>query len=126
MTRAVLKKAKNIKRNPNVSFVLPFPHHVLSPLPKLYIQFQGKAEIISIDNPEAYRAFQRSIVRRSSMKHSLKLGDSVFIRVIPDKKIFSFEIGANVFQFLIPSQNKNLRNYYVSFPEDLSSDNEDL
>jgi hypothetical protein len=51
------------------------------------------------------------------MEHSLRLGESVFIRIVPDKKIFCFAIGANILQFLIPSQNKNLGNFYVIVPE---------
>jgi Pyridoxamine 5'-phosphate oxidase len=42
ITRPVLKKARNISNNPNVSFVVPFPHHVFRTVPPACIQFQGK------------------------------------------------------------------------------------
>jgi uncharacterized membrane protein YgaE (UPF0421/DUF939 family) len=61
--------------------------------------------------------FQSSIVLKCSMEHSLRLGESIFIRIVPDKKIFCFGIGANLLQFLISSQNKNLGNFYVIVPE---------
>jgi hypothetical protein len=61
--------------------------------------------------------FQSSIVLKCSMEHSLRLGESIFIRIVPDKKIFCFGIGANLLQFLVPSQNKNLGNFYVIVPE---------
>lgn len=118
ITRLVLRKARNIHNNPNVSFVVPFPHYVLRTVPPACIQFQGKAGLISTDNPIATKAFQRSIVLRRSMMHSIYLGDeSTFIRIVPDNKIFSFGIGANIWQFLLRSKNKNLRNYYVVVPE---------
>ena len=118
ITRPVLKKARNIQRNPNVSFVVPFPHYFLRPLPQACIQFQGKANIIPIDDPGALGAFRSSVVLKRSLEHSLKLGESVFIRLVPDKKIFSFGIGANALQFLLRSQNKNLGNFFVTVPED--------
>ena len=34
--------------------------------------------------------FQSSIVLKCSMEHSLRLGESIFIRIVPDKKIFLF------------------------------------
>jgi hypothetical protein len=44
-------------------------------------------------------------------------GESTFIRVVPDNKIFSFGIGASIWQFLLRSQNKNLGNFHVIIPE---------
>ena len=118
ITRLVLKKARNIHSNPNVSFVVPFPHYVFRTVPPSCIQFQGKAELISIDNPIATKAFQRSIVLRRSMMHSISLGgESTFIKIIPDNKILSFGIGANIWQFLLRSKNENLGNYHVIVPE---------
>ena len=117
ITRPVLKKARNIRDNPNVSLVVPFPHYLFRSIPPRCIQFQGKAELLPIDDPIVIKAFQSSIVLKRSMEHSLRLGESVFIRIVPDKKIFCFGIGANILQFLIPSQNKNLGNFYVIVPE---------
>ena len=117
ITRPVLKKARNIQNNPNVSFVVPFPHYFFRAVPPACIQFQGKANIIPTDNPIAVKAFQSSIVLRRSMKHSNDLGKSVFIRIAPYNKIFSFGIGVSIWKFLIRSQNKNLRNFYVNLPK---------
>jgi len=117
ITRPVLKKARNIVQNPNISFVVPFPHFILRPLPQSCIQFQARAEIIPIDNADANRAFDRSVLLRRSKDHSLGLGESIFIRALPDEKIFSFGISASVLQFLIPSQNKSLGNYFVAIPQ---------
>lgn len=122
ITRPVLKKARNISHNPNISFVVPFPHYILRLLPPACIEFQGRAEIISIDDPAAVKAFQSSIVLRRSIEYSLRLGESVFIRIVPDQRIFSFGIGAGVLKFLMASQNKNLGNYFVVIPESRSFD----
>jgi hypothetical protein len=117
ITRPVLKKARNIQTNPNVSFVVPFPHYLFRMLPPASIQFQGKAEFIPIDDRVAIEAFQRSIVLRRSLEHSLNLGQSTFIRIIPDSKIFSFGIDASIWRYLMRSKNKSLGNYYVLVPQ---------
>lgn len=117
ISRPVLKKARNISKNPNVSFVVPFPHHLLRFIPSPCIQFQGKAEPIPIDDPIAIKVFKSSIVLRRSLMHSLELGESLFFRIVPGEKIFCFGIGANVWQFLIPSQNKKVKNFYVVVPQ---------
>lgn len=117
ITRLVLKKARNIQYNPNISFVVPFPHYVFRIIPPACIQFEGKATLVPIDNPIALKAFQNAIVLRRSMIHSIDLGESTFIRIVPDDKIFSFGIGATIWQFLLRSQNKNLENFYVTVPE---------
>lgn len=117
ITRPVLKKARNIHDNPNVSFVVPFPHYLFRSIPQSCIQFQGNAELLPIDDPVVVKAFQSSIVLKRSMEHSLRLGESVFIRIVPDKRIFCFGIGANIWQLLIRSQNKDLGNFHVIVPE---------
>lgn len=117
ITRPVLKKARNIAQNPNISFVVPFPYFVLRPFPQSCIQFQAKAEIVPIDNSDATRAYERSVVLRRSKEHSLRLGESIFIKVVPDEKIFSFGISASALQFLVPSQNRSLGNFYVTIPQ---------
>ncbi|MGE5661190.1 MAG: hypothetical protein ACM3X1_02975 [Ignavibacteriales bacterium] len=64
------------------------------------------------------KVFQSSIVLRRSMKNSIDLGgESTFIRIVPDNKIFSFGIGARIWQFLLSSQNKNLGNLHVIVPK---------
>ena len=118
ITRPILKKARNIRNNPNISFVVPFPHYLFRSIPSRCIQFQGNAELLPIDDdPVVVKAFQSSIVLKRSMEHSLSLSESVFIRIVPDKKIFCFGIGTNLLRFLIQSQNKYLGNFYVVVPE---------
>lgn len=117
LSRMTLKKVKNISNNPNVAFVVPFPHFFMRMIPPACIQFSGKAELISFEDPVARRAFQSSIVLRRSVMHNLSLGgENTFIRITPKNKIFFFGIGARIWHILIRSRSKNLRNYYVNVP----------
>ena len=117
ISRPALKKARNIFNNPNVSFVVPFPHYLLRFIPPSCVQLQGKAEPIPIDDSIAVKAFTSSITLRRSLMHSMELGESIFFRIVPDKKIFCFGVGANVLQFLFSSRNKKVKNFYVVAPK---------
>jgi hypothetical protein len=110
-------RIEGIRNNLNVSFVVPFPHYLFRSVPPLCIQFQGTAELLSIDDPIVVKAFQSSIVLKRSMEHSLRIGESIFIRIVPDKKIFCFRSGASLLKFLIAAKNKNLGNFFVIVPE---------
>ena len=116
ITRPSLKKARNLCDNPNVSFVVPFPQLLFSFIPPACIQFQGKAQIMPIDDPIATKAFEKSIVLKRSKIHSTSLGKSIFVRVVPTSKIFCFGLGARIWDFLIPSKSKNIGNFYVVVP----------
>ena len=118
VSRPVLKKVRNLKNNPNVSFVVPFPRLLFRMIPPACIQFQGKAEIISFSNQIALKAFRGSIVLRRCIQHSIGLGESIFIKVVPDNKIFCFGVGADIWDFLLPSKRENIRNLYVTVPQD--------
>ena len=86
---ASYKKAKNISKNPNVSFVVPFPHLLLSFIPPSSAQFQGRAEILPFDDQDSIRAFQTKRVLRITYEHARRGHESeerVFIRIVPDGK----------------------------------------
>ncbi len=114
ISRPSLKKARNIKTNPNVSFTVPFPHYFLRVVPPACIEFQGKAEILPIINPVARQVYNSAIVLRRSLEHDLKIGESIFIKIVPAKKIFSWGLGANIWQLLRNPPNT----YYVITPDD--------
>ncbi|MCL4436257.1 MAG: pyridoxamine 5'-phosphate oxidase family protein [Thaumarchaeota archaeon] len=114
ISRPSLKKPRNIKTNPNVSFTVPFPHYLLRMVPPSSIKFQGTAEILSINDPEARQVFNSSLVLRRSLKYDLKIGESIFIRIVPAKKIFSWGLGASICQLL----RNPPPTYYVDFPSD--------
>ncbi len=98
--RPKLKKVRNIKTNPNISFTVPFPHYFLRMVPPSCIELQGTAEILPINEPVANQVFNSSIVLRRSLKHDLNIGESIFIKILPEKKIFSWGIGANIWQLV--------------------------
>ncbi|MHA1741335.1 MAG: pyridoxamine 5'-phosphate oxidase family protein [Candidatus Thorarchaeota archaeon] len=125
LTGAEYKKTRNIRKNPNVSFAIPFPHHWLRFIPDYCIQFQGKAEILPVDDPVAVRSFQSKYMLRENLKAAEKLAimtsddRPVFLRITPRKRIHVFGVGISLRTML---KNIELGAYSVTVPEDRRSD----
>lgn len=95
------KKARNIGRNPNISFVVPI-HRSPGFLPPNSIQFRGRAEIIRLTDEIAKDAFNSSIILRRVLKMQLvqKPEVSTFIRIQPDPVLFTYGVGMTIFQLM--------------------------
>ncbi len=94
-------KTKNIQQNPHVSFVVPFPRRFLSFVPPGVIHFQGKAEILPIDNQQGYNVFQQNRILRMNYRLSENVESiPVFIRIKPHKKVNCYMIGVGILEIL--------------------------
>lgn len=92
------KKARNIARNPNVSFTIPVPRRFLRFMPPNCMQFQGTAEIIPFEDEAARDAFNESLIMRQTLKlegrHVQRR--AVFIRIQPSAIIFTYGLGVSI------------------------------
>ncbi len=115
VTGAEYKKTRNIRLNHNVSFAIPFPHHVLSFIPASTISFQGTAEVLPIDDEAAVRSFSSKWILRENVKTGLEGAfDVVFLRIRPDKKIHVYGVGVSMMKMM---RNPQLAAYSVQVPE---------
>jgi general stress protein 26 len=97
LTEAGYKKTRNIRANPNVSFVITFPHHLLRFVPSSCIQFQGRAEVLPYDDPNARAAFQRNEVLRMTLEQGASDPErAVFLKITPDAKVFGYGLGMSL------------------------------
>ena len=120
-TRQKSKKIRNIMQNPNVSFIVPFPHHFLRIIPSSTIEFRGIAKVLPLDSAEAISGFnEKYLLRKGLEKYTKEKQDSddtdnVFVKIIPNNKVFCFGIGLSllelknnhekgIFTVLIPSK----------------------
>ena len=92
-------KARNVRRDPHVAVHIPMPWPLV-PAPPKSIQFRGKAEILPINDPVANDALERrSLVMRRVFRRlperadTEALGESIWIRVRPRKRIETFMLG---------------------------------
>ncbi|MFX1367951.1 MAG: pyridoxamine 5'-phosphate oxidase family protein [Promethearchaeota archaeon] len=87
-------KTRNIKRNPNVSLVVTFPHYYIRFAPASYAMFRGTAKILPFDTKEGRWAFQQKrILRMAENTDPEELADAVFIKLNPEPVVFCFGIG---------------------------------
>jgi general stress protein 26 len=97
LTERGYKKTRNIRANPEVSFVVPFPHHLLRFVPSSCIQFQGRAEILPYDDPGGRISFQRNDVLKMTLEQGASDPErAVFLKVTPDERIFGYGLGMSV------------------------------
>ena len=61
-------KVRNIKRNPNVSLVVTFPHYWVRFAPASYVMFRGMAEILPDDDVNGRWAMSQSRIGRMNLQ----------------------------------------------------------
>jgi len=120
LTEKRYKKVKNVENNHSVSFVIPFPHHFLRFVPANCVQFQGNAEIIPYNNSEAQEAFlQGSRILKMNINQVGKINpeneDPVFIKILPNKKMFCYGVGLNIMELRKDIESGS---YFVLIPPD--------
>ncbi|MFX1326079.1 MAG: pyridoxamine 5'-phosphate oxidase family protein, partial [Promethearchaeota archaeon] len=98
LTENNYKKVINIKNDNSVSFVIPFPHHLLRFVPSSCVQFQGTGEILPFTNREAQNAFEDGPkILKMNIKQARKMNPkqqkAVFIKITPNSKIFCYGLG---------------------------------
>lgn len=119
LTDRKYKKVRNIEKNNSVSFVIPFPHHILRFVPASCVQFQGKAEILPYSDKEAQDSFTAGPkIIKMNLKQVSKRKDKeqgvVFIKIIPDGKLYCYGLG-----FSLNELHKNIEtgSYVVTIPQ---------
>ncbi|MHA1983410.1 MAG: hypothetical protein ACW967_03570 [Candidatus Hodarchaeales archaeon] len=109
-------KARNMKNNNHVSFLIPFPHYWLRLVPSFTIYFQGITKFLSSSDSDAINSHRRKRILRMSLKEleSEKYGeDLIFIEINPYKKIHCYGVG---FSFLETVKNPHDLAYSISIP----------
>ena len=95
-------KVRNIQHDPRISFVIPFPHHMLRFVPAPTVSFQGTAEILPFDDPVARGAYsgraQKRMVRFT--ENSKYRATAVFLKLAPFGKLVCFGLGIKLTQMM--------------------------
>ena len=86
-------KARNISRNPEVSFLGPYPHHLLPFVPASCISFPGRAELVPPDDPEGRQAFTATRMLRMNLAEADSMEDAIFIKIRPKRSVHCYGVG---------------------------------
>jgi hypothetical protein len=109
-------KVRNIRRNPNTSLVITFPHHYLRFVPANYAMFRGISEIVGFDDVDGQWAFQQHRILRFNIASAKEetLRNAVFIKLIPEPTLFCYGLGLSMMEI---RKNHEMGNYKVKIPE---------
>ena len=108
-------KVRNILRNPEVSFLVPYPHHFLRFVPASCISFPGTAEIVPEDDAEARGAFQSSRILRMNLEEASGMENAVFIKIRPKRRMHCYGVGFGLMEI---TRNPAEAGYSVEVPSD--------
>lgn len=96
-TRTTNVKVKNIRRRPQVAFVIPVPHRFLPMMPPAAVQFAGSAEILNHENADARGAFHAGWFLRRILAAEERIvsqrAELCFIAVRPRRWLSTYGIG---------------------------------
>ncbi|MFW9814209.1 MAG: pyridoxamine 5'-phosphate oxidase family protein [Candidatus Thorarchaeota archaeon] len=93
-------KVRNIRRNPNVSLVVTFPHYWIRFAPASYVMFRGTAEILPGDNPHGYWAMSQTRIGRMNLQTDTEsIGiEYVYIKITPEPTVFCYGLGIGLME----------------------------
>lgn len=99
-TRTTTRKVRNIRAHPAVAVVVPVPRRFIPAFPPRAIQFQGTATVVPADDDDAIRAFSSSWFLRRILTAERRIvvegGDLCFIRIRPERMLFTYGMGMSV------------------------------
>lgn len=99
MTEEGYAKARYVRKNPNVSLVVTFPHYYIRFAPASYVMFIGTAELVPLEYPDAQWAFkQKRILRMSQRVDDEVLEKALFIKMNPEPTVFCFGVGIGIME----------------------------
>ncbi|MFX1603256.1 MAG: pyridoxamine 5'-phosphate oxidase family protein, partial [Promethearchaeota archaeon] len=107
-------KVRHIKKNPNVSLVVTFPHYYIRFAPASYAMFRGVADFVPIDNDEVQWAFRQKRILRMSINTVSEGHDIVVIRIRPEPTVFCYGLGIGL---LDSRRSPETGSYKVTIPE---------
>jgi len=110
-------KVRNIKRNPNVSLVVTFPHYWIRFAPASYAMFRGTAQILPENDEEGRWAMSQSRIGRMNLQtEAEEVGvELAYIKITPEPTVFCYGVGMGLME--LRSNHENAA-YKVTIPEE--------
>ncbi|MFW9849314.1 MAG: pyridoxamine 5'-phosphate oxidase family protein [Candidatus Thorarchaeota archaeon] len=118
LTGAEYRKTQYIRNNPNVAFIVTFPHYWLRFVPASVVHFQGTAEVLPFGDEIGLESFQQNRIARMNLQSEYE-NEMVFIRIKPPRKLNVYGLGISLMQMRSEHTNAG---YKVTIPEDRMKD----
>lgn len=102
-------KTRNIHENKHVAVTIPFRknllHRIMKRIPPAEVHFRGKAEILSYDNAEAKRIYQKTLNYETPSDLEQI---SVWIKIKPSSKIACYGVGVGLLKMRKPEKARRI------------------
>ncbi len=116
LTEEGYAKVRHIKRNPNVSLVVTFPHYYIRFAPASYVMFRGTAELVPFKDSDGQWAFsQKRILRMNLGVDPEILEKALFIKINPEPTVFCYGVGIGIMEL---RNEHTASDYKVTIPND--------
>lgn len=98
--------------------MIPFPHHYIRFVPSACVQFQGTAELVPSEDPEAQASMKTKRILKMGLDR-LEQPDmqenTVFLKIKPRPKIFCHGLGIGMMEL---RKHQEIGHYSVLIPPD--------
>lgn len=91
------RKARNIADNPNVGIVIPVRRVPLGAPPST-LQFQAKAEILPLDDPDLGELHKAGLLKTITRHGEMDDPANCFLRITPNGRIHTYGLGMSLWQ----------------------------
>ena len=108
-------KVRYIKKNPNVTLTVTFPHHWLRFVPDSTVMIRGTADLVSLDDAGFRAAFsQKRMLKKNLQVDPEVLKESTVMRIRPDRTVYCYGVGIGINEL---RKDPTAARYNVIIPE---------
>jgi hypothetical protein len=97
-TETTGRKGRNLLAGPHVSVTVPVRRLPVGP--PSTIHFQGRAEVLGVDDPEVLRLAATGDLKAITSHGELELPDGCFVRITPAATVHTYAIGMSLWSVL--------------------------
>lgn len=88
------RKARNIAANPYVGVTVAFQRLPL--IPPATVQFQGRAEIVDVDDPELRELARTGAIKAVTGHGELDRPGVCFLKIVPGRRLHTYALGMSI------------------------------
>lgn len=97
-TETTGRKGRNLRADPHVGVTVPVRRLPVGP--PAAIHFQGRAEVLAVDDPEVRRLVETDDLRSITGHGELELPDGCFLRITPGPTIHTYALGLSLWSVM--------------------------
>jgi Pyridoxamine 5'-phosphate oxidase len=97
-TETTGRKGRNLLANPHVGITVPVRRLPVGP--PATVHFQGRADVLAVDDPEVLRLVETGDLKAITSHGELELPDGCFVRITPGAAVHTYALGMSLWSVL--------------------------